>query len=125
MSASPAEQRGMMQSGRGREYCGWFILRRDHQARMKFRRVLGVHTSDQLGAVALSREVQQYQRGNGLYAINSARQLQRFVVGKMTATIHDAIDEKWWTVRRALHRGVVVTFKKQNVRTGQKLFEPW
>ena len=43
----------------------------------------------------------------------------------MTATIHDAIDEKWWAVRRALHRGVVVTFKKQNVRTGQKLFEPW
>ena len=80
MSASPAEQRGMMQSGRGREYCGRFILRGDHQARMKFRRVLGVHTSDQLGAVALSREVQQYQRGNGLYAINSARQLQRFAV---------------------------------------------
>ena len=92
---------------------------------MKFRRVLGVHTSDQLRTVALSREVQQYQRSNGLYAINSASQLQRFVVGKMTATIHDAIDEKWWTIGSALHRGVVVTFKKQNVRTGQKLFEPW
>ena len=43
----------------------------------------------------------------------------------MTATIHDAIDEKWWAIGSALHRGVVVTFKKQNVRTGQKLFEPW
>ena len=92
---------------------------------MQFRRVLGVHTSDQLGTVALSREMQQYQRGNGLDTINSARQLQCLFVRKMTATIHDAIDEKWWAVRRALHRRVVVTFKKQNVRTGQKLFEPW
>ncbi len=115
----------MMQSGRGREYRGRFILRGDHQARMKFRRVFGVHTSDQLRTVALSREMQQYQCSNGLNAINSARQLQRFVVGKVTATIHDAIDEKWWTVGRALHRGVVVTFKKQYVRTGQKLFQPW
>ena len=47
---------------------------------MKFRRVLGVHTSDQLRTVALSREMQQYQRGNGLDAINSARQLQCFFV---------------------------------------------
>ena len=47
---------------------------------MQFRRVLGVHTSDQLRTVALSREVQQYQRGNGLDTINSARQLQCFFV---------------------------------------------
>jgi hypothetical protein len=62
----------MMQSGRGREYCGRFMLRGEHQARMKFRRVFGVHARDQRGTVALPREMQQYQRGNGLYAINSA-----------------------------------------------------
>ena len=101
----------MMQSCGWRHHAGRFMLRCDDKSRMKFGRVLGVQASNQRRAIALPRKMQQDQRTHGLDAIDSARELQSFMVRQMPMTIHDAINQKGWSIGCSLHRWVVIALE--------------